>query len=152
MISSRHHYQMWQWSVSVVVVLQKPKPLMGPVRYMPRKVLHHQCQQKNHPWKGHCSKYLWLCPPGFAHHKKVVLAFFPPLCPQCCSGRMFVSRQPLFPLMEGRWWFPEGWPLAIHSQHCFLAAEPVLYWVPTFDKFWVFEQIKQKFLLSNRNL
>ena len=68
----------------------------------------------------------------------------------CCSGRIFMCRQPLFPLVEGRWWFPEGWPLATHSQHCCSAAQPLLYWVPVFDKFWVFEQIEQKF--PNRNL
>lgn len=135
---------MWQWCFSVVV-LQKPTPLMGPVKSVLQKVLHHLCQQKSHPWMGHWSKYLRLCQPGFAHCKKDVLALCPPLCPRAVQGGCLCADSPYFLLWKEGGGFQKG-----HSQHCCSAAQPFLYWVSVFDKFWVFEQIEQKF--PNRNL
>lgn len=124
--SSRRHYQMWQWSVSCSCHGCPPKPtsVMERVRHVPQKVLHHHCQQRKSPWKGiafgHDNQGLHITP------KKTFL----PSVLAAVQERMFMSRQPLFPLVEGRRWFPEGWPLTIRSQLCSAAGLGLSSWVP----------------------
>lgn len=59
----------------------KTQAVMESVRYVPRKVLHHHCQQRKSPWKGFALSTYDHDNQGL-HITKDILT----LCPCCCSG------------------------------------------------------------------